>query len=226
MGEHDGHRDRLRKKFLDHGLDVLSDHEVLELLLFYAVPRRDTDTLARALLKEFGSIRAVLDAKPSELKRIPGIGDNAAVLLQLMTPLARRYQLSRETRSIRLATTADCGKFMMPYFFGCNLEQIYLLCLDVQCRVITCRLLEEGSQCYVNLPIRRAAEIAMDSCAASVILAHNHPAGLALPSDQDLVTTLQLEQTLRSLDIILADHIIVAGNDFVSLRESGCFVNP
>ncbi len=225
MGEYDGHRDRLRKKFLEHGLDVFSDHEVLELLLFYALPRRDTDTLARALLKEFGSIRAVLDARPTELKRIPGIGDNAAVLLQLMTPLARRYQLSRELNNVRLATTADCGKYLMPYFFGCNLEQIYLLCLDVQCRVISCRLLEEGTQCYVSLPIRRAAEIAIDSSAASVILAHNHPAGLALPSEQDLAATFKLEQTLKSLDIILVDHIIVAGNDFVSLRDSGCFVN-
>ena len=91
MIDHKGHRDRLRNRFLTHGLDALQDHEVLELLLFYALPRKDTNELARTLLHHFGSISAVLEAPLAELKEVGGIGDNAAVLLHLITPLSRRY---------------------------------------------------------------------------------------------------------------------------------------
>lgn len=221
MIDHSGHRDRLRKRFLTHGLDVLQDHEVLELLLFYAVPRKDTNALARTLLQHFGSIAAVLEAPLSELKAVGGIGDSAAVLLHLITPLSRRYLLSRNEKGICLDTTQACGEYLLPYFFGATEELVYVLCLDAKCKVLTCRLLHTGSVNSSAVSLRKVAEIAIGCAATSVVLAHNHPSGLALPSKADKETTLLLKNTLEPLEILLADHIIVADQDFVSMADNG-----
>ena len=223
MGEHDGHRERLRKRFLAQGLENLQDHEVLELLLFYALPRRDTNNLARTLLKHFGSIAAVLEAPLPELKKVGGIGDNAAVLLHLITPLSRRYLLSRSEKGVSLTSTQACGEFLLPYFFGSTEEMVYLLCLDAKCKVLACRLLQSGNVNSATISLRKAAEIAMNSNASSVVLAHNHTSGLALPSKADMETTALLKSTLEPLGILLADHIIVAENDFVSMADNGFF---
>jgi len=221
MDQHTGHRERLRNRYLAHGLDVLQDHEVLELLLFYALPRKDTNALARALLNRFGSISAVLEAPLSELKEVDGIGDNAAVLLNLITPLSRRYLLSRNGNNRYLYSTQECGEYLLPYFFGATEEKVYILCLDAKCKVLTCRLLHTGSVNSTAVSLRKAAEIAIGCSASSVVLAHNHPSGLALPSKADEETTLLLKSTLEPLDILLADHIIVAENDFVSMADNG-----
>ena len=221
MGEHDGHRERLRQRFLTHGLEPLQDHEVLELLLFYAIPRRDTTAIARTLLKHFGSLDAVLDASPQELQAVGGIGENAATLLQLVVPLSRRYMLSRTETGKVLNSINAWGEYLLPYFFGITQEQIYLLCLDAKWKVLSCRMLQEGSGNTVYLPIRKAAEIAMNCNANMVVLAHNHPCGLATPSGEDYSTTDMLIQALAPLGIGVADHIIVANNQFVSLRASG-----
>lgn len=221
MGDHDGHRDRLRQKFLTHGLDVLQDHEVLELLLFYALPRKDTNDLARRLLRHFGSIAAVLEAPLSELKAVGGIGENAAVLLHLITPMARRYLLSRNEKGVCLSTTQACGEYLLPYFFGATEELVYILCLDAKCKVLACRLLHKGSVNSAAVSLRKAAEIAIGCSATSVVLAHNHPSGLALPSKADKDTTMLMKSTLEPLEIMLIDHIIVAENDFVSMADNG-----
>lgn len=223
MGEHDGHRDRLRQRFLKYGMDVLPDDQVLELLLFYAVPRRDTNALARKLLAHFGTIAAVLEAPMQELKAAGGLSDNAAVLLQLMTPLARRYLLSRTQDSTVLASTQACGEYLLPYFFGAKEELVYLLCLDGKCKVLACRLLQTGSVNSASFSIRKAAEAAMACNASSVVLAHNHTSGVALPSHADLETTQRLRDALEPLGILLADHVVVADNDFVSMADNGFF---
>ena len=221
MTEHHGHRDRLRKRFLMHGLDVLQDHEVLELLLFYALPRKDTNELARVLLQHFGSIAAVLEAPLEELKQVGGIGENAAVLLHLITPLSRRYQLSRAEKGVCLSTTHACGEYLLPYFFGATEEMVYILCLDSKCKVLACRLLQVGSVNSATVSLRKAAEVAMSCNASSVVLAHNHTSGLALPSKADIDTTLALKNVLEPLEIQLADHIVVADQDFVSMKDNG-----
>ena len=221
MGEHDGHRNRLRQKFLTHGMDVLQDHEVLELLLFYALPRKDTNQLARDLLNHFGRISAVLEAPLSELKKIGGIGENAAVLLRLITPLSRRYLLSRTEQGVCLSSTRNCGEYLLPYFFGATEEMVYILCLDAKCKVLACRLLETGTVNSARVPLRKAAEIAMACNASSVVLAHNHTSGLALPSKADVGATLQLKKTLEPLEIAVIDHIVIADNDFVSMADNG-----
>ena len=221
MGEHDGHRERLKQRFLNHGLDALPDDQVLELLLFYALPRRDTNPLARQLLQHFGSIAAVLDAPLQELKAVGGIGDSAAALLLLINPLSRRYLLSRSSKGTVLNSTHACGEYLLPYFFGATEELVYLLCMDARCRVLGCRLLQRGNITSASFSLRKAAEIAMSLNASSVILAHNHTSGVALPSQADFETTRRLRDALEPLDILLADHIVVADNDFVSMADSG-----
>lgn len=221
MGDHDGHRERLRKRFLKDGLDVLQDDQVLEILLFYALPRRDTNALARTLLKHFGSIAAVLEAPLWELKKVGGIGDNAAVLLRLITPLARRYLLSRSEVGQVLKDTQACGAYLIPYFFGARSETVYILCLDAKCKVLACRLLQEGGINSAGFSLRKAAEVALSTNASSVILAHNHTNGVAVPSQTDVETTLKMKETLEALGVYLADHIVVADSDFVSMADNG-----
>lgn len=223
MMDHSGHRARLRSRFLEHGLDVLPDHEVLELLLFYALPRKDTNLLARQLLDHFGTIAAVLEAPLEELQTVAGIGENAAVLLHLITPLSRRYLLSRTEKNVCLSTSKDCGEYLLPYFFGATEEQVYLLCLDAKCKVLACRLLQSGSVNSALVPLRKAAEVAMACNASAVILAHNHTSGLALPSRADIEVTELLRSTLEPLEIKLVDHIIVADGEYVSMMDSNRF---
>ena len=221
MGVHDGHRSRLRGRFLAYGMDTLEDHEVLELLLFYVIQRKDTNELAHRLINHFGSLAGVMDASMSELLQVNGVGERTAELLLLCKPLCRRYVISQNDTKEVLDNVADCAKFLMPYFFGAKEEHVFLLCLDAKCRPICCRELSEGSATSTELPIRKAAQLALDSRAVSVIVAHNHPAGDPLPSPEDYRSTDQLKETLSSIGVILADHIIICGNAHCSMAQSG-----
>ena len=223
MGEHAGHRERLRKHYLDHGMDALRDYEVLELLLFYAIPRKDTQAIARKLLAHFGSISAVLDAPAQELKEIGGFSDNTTLLLNMIPCLSRRYLVSRSETGVVLSSTKATEEFIVPFFHGENEEVVYLLCLDQKQKLIACRQLQRGTLNSVSLPVRKAIEIALNTRAASIILAHNHPGGMALPSDADYSTTLHLKNVLQTLDIPLLDHVIVSDDSYVSLLDSGYF---
>lgn len=221
MEDHSGHRDRLRKRYLKRNLDVLTDDQALELLLFYAIPRTDTNPIARRLIDHFGSFTAVLEASPQELMEVDGIGESAATLLSMITPFGRRYMLSRNKPGTVLTTTQMCGEYLAPYFFGAKTEKVYLLCLDAQCKVLHCKLLEEGTVNSANFSIRKAVEAAFSANATSVVLAHNHTSGLAVASHADCSTTHELKRALEPLDIHLNDHIIVTDGSFISLAECG-----
>lgn len=221
MGVHDGHRIRLRSRFLTYGLDTLEEHEVLELLLFYVIHRKDTNALAHALIKRFGSLAGVMDASISELMSVDGIGEHAATLLLLSKPLCRRYLLSQNNSRQSLNSVAICAEYLKPFFFGAMEEHVFLLCLDAKSRPICCREMSEGSATATELPIRKVTQLALDSKAVSVVIAHNHPGGDSRPSPEDYNLTAQLKDTLQSMGIILSDHIIISGNDYSSMAESG-----
>lgn len=221
MGQHDGHRQRLRQRFLELGPDALQDSEILELLLFYALPRCDTRPIAEALLQHFGTIAAVLDAPRQELKTVGGIGDAAAALLYLINPLARRYLLSRSVKGVVLVTSQACGEYLLPFFFGAKEELVYALCLDARCQALGVRLVQRGSLNSASFSIRSVVEAAISLEAVSVVLAHNHTSGVALPSQADVEATHRLAAALEPLEILLADHIVVADGDFVSMADSG-----
>ena len=221
MSIHKGHRQRLRDRFLHEGLDHFEEHEVLELLLYHVVPQKDTNPIAHELITRFGSFSMVLEAPVEELVKIPGISHNGAVLLKLAKDIGRYYQVNRKQHSRALKTINDCGDYIKDYFVGrCN-EVVYLLCLDAKCNVLSCCKIGEGSVNSANVPIRRIVDIALASNATSVILAHNHPSGDARPSPEDVNTTYRVAAALSSVDIFLADHIVVAYDDYVSMVQSG-----
>ena len=225
MSIHDGHRQRLKNRFREEGLDHFEEHEVLELLLYYTIPRKDTNPIAHELLKKFGSLAQVLDARPEELAKVPGMGDSAATFLSLITSVGRYYLVNRTIQETILPSIEKCGQYLVPFFHGRRNEMVYILCLDAKCKVLCCKEMGEGSVNSAGVPIRRIVETALGANATSVILAHNHPSGFALPSGEDVQTTRRVAMALDAVEIQLVDHIVVADDDFVSLAQSGLY-NP
>ena len=223
MSIHEGHRQRLKDRFLREGLDNFDELYVLELLLYYCIPRKDTNPIAHALLDSFGSLTGVLEATVEELERIPGISHNAATFLNLVHQTGRYYQVKRVQTGDILRTIDQCGNYLVPHFYGRENETVFLLCLDAKCKVLGCKLVGEGSVNSANIPIRRVVETALNTNATTVILAHNHPSGLAIPSDEDVETTMRVAKAMESVEITLADHIVVADNDYVSMVQSGYY---
>ncbi len=222
MAMHDGHRQRLRKRYLQSNLLGFDDLAILELLLCFAIPRRDTNPIAHHLLDRFGSLAAVLEATPEELQQVEGVGESAAVLLTLVPAVARRHMEQRAQIHEPLRTTGQLAAYLAPRFFGERDEVVWLLCLDARLRPLDCRLLFRGSVNSSAISVRKIVEVAMGCGASSVVLAHNHTSGLAVASREDERTTQRLKAALDAVDILLADHIIIAGDDYVSMAASGC----
>lgn len=225
MHPHEGHRQRMKNRFLTHGLDNFDDHNVLELLLFYALPRGDVNELAHELINRFGKLADVFDAPIEELKKVNGVGDNTATLIKLIPQICRRYMISRSVSGddIHITDSKKAGAFIVPYFYGEREETVYMICLDAKCKVINCRMLFRCEVNSANVSIRKIVETALAYKATSVILAHNHPSGIAIPSREDERTTERVMEALKAVDIILADHIVVADEDFVSMADNGFF---
>ncbi len=222
MGIHDGHREKMRQRFLRGGLDAFADHEALELLLYYAIPRRDTNPVAHALMERYGSLSAVLSAPAEDLQRVEGVGESAAVLLRLVAPLCRKARLAEAAGEERVLNSSErAGAYLLECFEGEKNEAVYQLCLDRKGKLLACKRLGEGSVASADVDIRRLVENAILTNATAVILAHNHPSGVALPSDGDYAATARVKDALGAIGIQLADHIIVADGDFVSMADSG-----
>lgn len=221
MSVHDGHRARMRKRFLEQGIDGFAEHEALEMLLYYTNARGDTNKLAHDLINEFGSFARVLDASVTDLQKVKGVGPQTATLLSYMASVIRYYHVSKaEEHGTILSSVEQCISYMKPFFVGRQNETVYLLCLDAKCKQLACKLLGEGSVNSTAVPIRRIVETALATNATSVVLAHNHPSGLAIPSHEDIATTKVVANALRAVDIILADHLVYADDECVSLAQS------
>ena len=225
MGLHDDHRKRLKTEFLARP-DVFPDHKVLELLLFYANPRADTNPLAHMLLEQFGSLAGVLDAAPEELCRAPGVGEHAAVLLKAVKELSGRYLTDRARVDGLIQSTREACAVLRPYFYGARNEQVCLLCMDGKRKLLGVRRICEGSVDSVEIIARHVLAAALSLNAAAVILAHNHVSGLAFPSAEDRAVTAQMRDLLARVDIVLCDHLIMVDDDAVSLRDSGMYDPP
>lgn len=221
MGVHDGHREKMRQRFITAGLDAFAPHEALELLLFYAIPRRDVNPLAHALIDRYGSLEAVLTAPIEDLKQVPGMGENAAVLLRLVPQLYRKARLEAVNREEPLNSVSKAGAYLVERLAGERNEVVYQLCLDRKGKLLACKRLNEGSVSSSFINTRTVVENALFTGAGAVILAHNHPSGVAVPSREDIASTRIAQEALEAVDVILADHIIVADGDFVSMAQSG-----
>ena len=221
MGVHEGHRARLKERYLEQGLKGFNDLNALELLLFYAIPRRDTNELAHALLDRFGTLEDVLGATVKELQTVPGVGEHAAVLLSLIRETARRCELNRTRGITSIQSTADAGAYLLPRLRYEQDEKLLLLCLDSQKRVLDCTEVASGAINEIKISIRKIVETAVNCRASSVILAHNHPDGSARPSKEDELTTRSIVNALKLVEIPVEDHIVVAGNEYVSFAACG-----
>lgn len=222
-GLHDGHRARVRQRFLTEGLRGFESHQILEMLLFYGIPRRDTNELAHRLINTFGSLSRVMEAEYEDLLKVPGMTAQAATLIQFCRQLSAEYIADRDEVGCLLDSTDKVGRFLLPRFLGRTKEAVMLMCFDGKCRLLNCSVIFEGSINTVDISIRLALQQALRWDAAAVIVAHNHPYGHALPSREDINTTLTLGRQLSVVDVQLLDHIIVADNDYISMRDSAEF---
>lgn len=223
MSIHDGHRQRMLQRFRTEGLDNFDPIQVLELLLFFAVPRKDTNEMAHHLIDRFGSVSRVMDASVAELQKVPGVGENAATFLHLVKEAGRYYQVDSARKGIQIRDTEDCGRYLLPYFIGRQTETVFLLCLNANCNVICCREVGEGELNSAVISPRTVVEIALAEKASTVVLAHNHPSGVALPSKEDVLTTRRLAAALATVEVVLFDHLVIADDDYVSMAQSGFY---
>ena len=220
---HKDHRNRTKERFRQEGLEKFEDHQVLELLLFYTIPMKDTNPLAHELINTFGSLNKVFDASIEDLTTVEGIQTQSATFIKMIPQLCSRYYAEK------VAVTANTEDNIIDYiaqkliakFIREVNEVMYLICLDNSLNIICFQKLGEGTTDAVSILTRKILEIAIRNNANSVIIAHNHPTGLALPSKKDRQTTTQLYNTLNSVSIKLLDHIIVAGKDYFSMAQKG-----
>lgn len=210
MSTHDGHRQRMKNAFAEHGLESFDDVHALEFLLFYVRARCNTNEIAHELLDRFGSLDAVFEASVEELSNVDGVGRETAIFLRLIPEVSRRYMMSRR-KMTTINDTRDACEYFRPLFMFARTERIFVLLLDNMLRVLSCRELGRGSLDFVNMNVRSVVEMVVNYRASRVILAHNHHGGGITPSPDDYVSTEMLEKALGGFGVQLLDHIIVSG---------------
>ena len=219
-GVHDGHRKRLRSRFEEHGLDGFNDVNVLELLLFYVLPRGDTNELAHRLLEEFGSLDNVFEASLGDLMKVKGVGRETAAFMRLRPEVCRRY-LTRRCEGIVINNSIAAGRYIVPMFMFEKSEKCLVVCLDNVGKVIGCRKISSGTPGVSPVDVRQLLEYVISQQSVSVIIAHNHMSASAAPSREDEITTAKIKDLLSAISVKLVDHIVVAGREYVSMYDSG-----
>lgn len=223
MSVHTGHRERMRSRFRKKGLSDFAPHEVLELVLYYCIPRRDTNEIGHNLIKRFKTVNGVLQAPVKELEKVEGMGPGAAHFIKLLSQLCQYAGHEEDTINDILYAETDYNRYLRNLFMGQKNEVLYLLCLDAKCMVIDCLKIGEGSVNYINLPVRKIVDTAITANAVSVVLAHNHPGGFAVPSGDDIQATINLGRILKAVDVTLVDHMVFAQGDSISMAKSGMY---
>ena len=219
---HKGHRERLRNRFLKDGLAGFEDHNVLELLLFYSIPMKDTNEEAHTLMHRFGTLSEVFDADFDELCKVKGISTRTATLIKLMPELFRKYEMDKLSNDEMYLNSAELiAEFASKYFKGVNHEQLYVLCLDKNCKKLRFDLISEGTVNATMINNRKITESAVLSNAASIVLIHNHPSGVTAPSSMDINATTNIVEAMESIGIRVNDHIIIGhGGEYFSFRNN------
>lgn len=217
---HKGHRDRMKRKFMENGLEALEEHEILELLLYYSIARRDTNPIGHKLLNRFGNLSGVFDANYDLLTSIDGISEHSAILIKLIPQLAKSYLESKQTKdAVSFKTKDNVYDFCKMLFVGKLAEEFYVICLDKRSKVIEHQKVSSGIVDETPINMRRLVDIILKSNACAVILTHNHPSGTSLPSKSDISATSTIKSVLDGLGVILLDHIIVSSTDASSFAE-------
>lgn len=217
---HAGHRDRQKKRFIENGdFKGFADHNILEMLLFYSIPRKDTNELAHALINRFGSLQRVLEASYEDLITVNGISENSACLIKMMLPLYRRYAENCVKEKKTFEQREDIIEYLKSIYTGMSEEQINLLCFDSKMNLITRVVLGTGDISSAGFSMRKLVEAAIGNNACTILLAHNHPHSLASPSRADIDTTEKICQSMKELNINVLDHIIIANDQYCSCLD-------
>ena len=209
--DHAGHRERLRKRYLQEGLSSFAPHETLELLLTYAIPRVDTNEPAHRLIDRFGSFSGVLEAPAVELQQVEGIGPRSAALISMMLPMLRRYQQEKLRPRQNLDHYPMLRDYCCTLFLGAQVEKCFALCFDAKLNLLATVLLAQGTPGEVAIQPRRVAQELIRYNAVGAVLCHNHPSGTAAPSQADITLTAEVKKVLDAVGLRLYDHVIIAG---------------
>ena len=222
MSEHLGHRERMRQRFeRDSGMDSFAPHEALELLLTYAIPRKDTNPIAHRLIERFGSLHAVLEAPADELTAVPEIGQRAAQLITMLLPLFRLYENDRLKSRVTLDSFRLLRDYCSALYHGVTIEKFYLLSLDNRLKLIDARVIAEGTLDEVPIYPREVVATLLRLNAAGAVISHNHPGQTSAPSDADIRLTHRLYRVLSEIGITLHDHVIVGTDGTFSFAQTG-----
>lgn len=216
---HEGHRQRVKTRYLTEGLDTFEDHQVLEMLLFFCIPMKDTNELAHKMIREFGSLAGLFEADPKDICNRCGVSENTAILVSLIPSLSRRYFKGKWGDKPVLNSSTKAGEYAISLFAGRTYEAFFVICLDSQNRVNYAALLHEGTLNEVSVYPRLVVEMVLRHQANSVILAHNHPGGSLNPSNDDIELTKKIKAALEPISVKVVDHIIVAGEKYISFKE-------
>lgn len=223
MGEnlHTGHRQRLKERYRVGGLASLEEHERLELLLFYAIPRCDTNATAHRLLNVFGSIPAILDAPLEEIERVQGVGRGSGTFFRLLRDLYAGYEMRNQEPQPIIKKPVDAAQILMKLYTDWHTEKVTILLMNHQNRLIHAGVLNANQPDWVNVDIRAIVQMAFNYEADKIILGHNHPSGDVRPSHADLQNNSTMEHNLARVGINMVDHIILYNREFYSLAEHG-----
>ncbi len=216
MGIHDGHRNKLRKNFISVGLEGKTDHQILEILLTYALPRIDVNPLAHQLIDEFGSLSGVLDADISQLTKIKYVSENVAVLLKLIPAISTKYYQSKQGARVRLNTVEAIKSYMIPQLINEKNEVFYVLCLDTHLNLVRAIKHSEGAPSRTSIDIRALANQVLNTGTDRIVLVHNHLSNSVEPSISDIDATNRITDTFEMLNINVLDHIIISGDKYYS----------
>lgn len=219
--QHEKHRQRMHRRVEKTGFEGFSEHEVLEYILYFAVPRRDTNPIAHALIERFGGFAQVLEANEEELLEVPGIGPTSARLIHSLLGIGQYYAQCKTSNIRFLRTEPEKEAYFSALFYGQSSESFWLIALDDRLRILRRVKISEGVANAVSTSVTRIAAEAVSASATGVVLAHNHPTGFAAPSAGDIAATAQIMQALRPLNIFVLDHYIVTPDGVCSMKQRG-----
>lgn len=217
---HQGHRQRMRERVQNYGLDSLADHEVLEYILYTTNAQRDTNEIAYNLLERFGDFASVLEASEEELCTVEGIGPTSARLLHMLPQVSRYYGRCRTDGKRCFNTTEQLGSYLMAKFAWSDYERAMLVSLSTRRHIKAAVWLREGTSDRVNLDIKNVVAAAIKGGTDAVVLCHNHPNGVALPSLEDMDATGSIARALGLVNVHLLDHFILTDTEYFSMRDA------
>ena len=217
---HKGHRQRMLKRYLEHGIDCFEEHEILEIFLYSAYSRRNTNDISHKLINRFGSLEGVLGAGYDELKQVDDVGVTAAALITFMKDMLRKYSKD-DFAGIKLDTSDRMRDFCVTLFEGEKVECCRALFLDSSMNLVSEAVVVRGNDFSADFDMRHIVTKAVQTHSTNVVLTHCHPDGVALPSSKDVSATRRAAQLLGSIGITLNDHIIVSEGVSYSMRVAG-----